>query len=557
MKRIVLIIITLIIVFLVTSCQKDVENEVVTPTIKETSQEVMATHAYFSWTVEWLGKIQSVVELSEYQDMRNPRYFGSDLETENSVFSATATELKEATVYYYRYLVWNLNYVNDKFKTEVKSFKTDADVSKVRTLEVKDVTRTSAIVIGEVIDDCGSSVTERGVCWNTSQVPTIDNFHLISGNGEGEYSVELSGLDIGVTYYVRAYAINEKGLTYGEELCFSTLPGPPIVTTMSVVDITSQSALGRGELNSDCGDKVTECGVFYGTSPNPTITGTKVVASSVESEVFSCFINNLNSETTYYICAFATNNQGTSYGDERVFSTRIPVIGAINALFSVSSSNKVLFSKGNLQHNELNGTWQFADNQYDYVGYANDEYSSNYNGWKDLFEWGTSGHVRDIIGYQQNKGNWRTLTKDEWEYLFNERIGSTLNNTVNARFVKAFVVNTNGVILFPDNYIHPSGVSLPNDINLVEGWGGNNYTISDWEKMEEAGCVFLPSAGGNYGFEFTGMGSSGCYWSSSLYTDENFGYDVGWKLGFNQNSIGLGWIPAAFLFSVRLVCSSY
>ena len=215
--------------------------------------------------------------------------------------------------------------------------------------------------------------------------------------------------------------------------------------------------------------------------------------------------------------------------------------------FSVGNNVKVFFSPGNLQYDIDNTTWKFASNDYVYLGAAyvhptNTSYSSNTNttGVIDLFGWGTGDDVTDeterssfadwgsnqiqtsdgSVSYPAN--TWRTLTYDEWNHLLNSRtctstFGST---TTNARFVKAKVNGKNGLILFPDVYNHPEGVTTPSNINSTSNISWSNvtsYNADDWAAMKENGAVFLPAAGwisyatGNY----SNNNDRGCYWSST------------------------------------------
>ena len=243
--------------------------------------------------------------------------------------------------------------------------------------------------------------------------------------------------------------------------------------------------------------------------------------------------------------------------------------GLLTGKFTINASgDQVQFSQGNLQYQASTKTWRFAENQYDYVGDAsngnvyvestksnNISISETYTGWIDLFGWGTAGHeftsgygtkyqpwetdnttgsdygptdgTSGLTGtyaegdWGSNMGTgWRTLTGDtggEWEYLFNTRSASTIGTTENARFAKAKVNNVQGMILFPDTYTHPDGVTLPTGINDTDdtGWNGNVYTAANWEKMEAAGAVFLPAAGFRNGTSVSSAGSNGLYWSSS------------------------------------------
>ena len=93
----------------------------------------------------------------------------------------------------------------------------------VTTCTVSDITAYSAISGGTVTADGGAEVTERGVCWSTSQEPTIADSYTTDGSGTGAFTSQLTSLEPNTTYYVRAYATNSKGTAYGEERMFTTL----------------------------------------------------------------------------------------------------------------------------------------------------------------------------------------------------------------------------------------------------------------------------------------------------------------------------------------------
>jgi hypothetical protein len=103
----------------------------------------------------------------------------------------------------------------------------------VVTGEVTSITPVSASVAGEVVDDGGTEVIERGFVYNTSPAPNLTHSIAVSGSGVGAFSSALTELQIGQTYYVRAYATNESGTVFGNEVVFQTAssftigqPGP-------------------------------------------------------------------------------------------------------------------------------------------------------------------------------------------------------------------------------------------------------------------------------------------------------------------------------------------
>ena len=227
-----------------------------------------------------------------------------------------------------------------------------------------------------------------------------------------------------------------------------------------------------------------------------------------------------------------------------------PIIpdGALPGLFSVSATQQVYFSQGNLQYQASTDTWRFAEHQYDYVGTQtadvygdyggnvsgsdNRNISSTYNGWIDLFGWGTgsnptllSTNYRDYgifvdwgsnpISNGGNTANqWRTLTTDEWDYLLYSRTDASS---------KRGIGNINGVgglIILPDSWTLPSECSFTSGFatynpNNYPDWTHNSYTLAQWAQMEAAGAVFLPAAGGRNGTNVYRVGRYGFYWSSA------------------------------------------
>ncbi len=192
----------------------------------------------------------------------------------------------------------------------------------VTTSSVTDITQISANCGGNVTSGGGADVTARGVCWSTSQNPTIDDSKTTDGTGTGTFTSSLTGLIPDTTYYVRAYATNSAGTGYGSQKQFHTPPNPvlPTVTTSSVTDITQTSASCGGNVTSDGGADVTARGVCWSTSQNPTIDDSKTT-DGTGTGTFSSNLTGLSPDTTYYVRAYATNSAGTGYGSQVEFHT--------------------------------------------------------------------------------------------------------------------------------------------------------------------------------------------------------------------------------------------
>ena len=190
--------------------------------------------------------------------------------------------------------------------------------------------------------------------------------------------------------------------------------------------------------------------------------------------------------------------------------------GALNGLFSIGENKKVRFSMGNLQFNAKKFEFRFAEHQYDKIGNDNMKLARDYDGWIDLFGYGTSGYLgcqpyetsddtkqypnQDIANTKydwgvynpiSNGGNkeglWRTLTKDEWEYLLKKRPNAE------KLYIKARVNGVYGMLLLPDGFFdHP--VRIPID-GTPSDYDTNSYDLTQWATVEAAGVVFLPCAG--------------------------------------------------------------
>ncbi|MDB4335177.1 hypothetical protein OAA06_02325, partial [bacterium] len=200
----------------------------------------------------------------------------------------------------------------------------ESSLPNLTTTTITDITETSAISGGDVISDGGEVVTKRGVCWSTSNSPTISDTYSTNGNGIGAFNSSITGLTAGTSYYVRAYATNATGTEYGTEKSFTTTQEAtvalPTLTTNEIVDITQTSASCGGNIASDGGAAISERGVCWSTSSSPTIVDNHTSDDS-GTGAFNSSITGLTAGTSYYVRAYATNATGTAYGTEKSFTT--------------------------------------------------------------------------------------------------------------------------------------------------------------------------------------------------------------------------------------------
>lgn len=224
---------------------------------------------------------------------------------------------------------------------------------EVKTATVSQITTTSAVSGGEVTDDCGSDVISRGVCWNTTGDPEINDSRTTDGTGTGTFTSNITGLTANTPYYVRAYATNEEGTGYGEEITFTsgevTLA---TITTVAVNQITTTTAVSGGTITSNGGGALTEMGVCWTTEKDtpPTADGDHTTDTGTDS-----FVSNLESlvqGTTYYLRAYAKNSAGTAYGEILMFTTDVLDIDG-NSYNALSIGDQIWLTE-NLKTTKLN-----------------------------------------------------------------------------------------------------------------------------------------------------------------------------------------------------------
>lgn len=191
----------------------------------------------------------------------------------------------------------------------------------VTTTTPTNVTTSSATVGGTVLEDAGYTITERGICWSNTGTPSISGSHRAAGSNTGSFTMNLTSADIpSGEYQYCAYAINEKGVYYGLTQTVQ-LPSLPEVVTGKTSDInaTNSTITLHGEVTSNGGYPATTRGICWSTNSTPTISD-NVVPDGTGTGAYSVTITSgLNSSTTYYYRAYATNPEGTAYGEVKSF----------------------------------------------------------------------------------------------------------------------------------------------------------------------------------------------------------------------------------------------
>jgi hypothetical protein len=243
--------------------------------------------------------------------------------------------LSPNTPYYIR--AYATNVVGTAYGDQV-TFRTSPILPTVTTSAISGITQTSASGGGNVVDDGGTIVTSRGVCWGKSENPTLSGNKTIDGAGTGRFTSKIDGLEGNSNYYVRAFATSSVGIAYGNQVSFLTGPGVPVVSTSVISDVTQTTASGGGNVYNNGGLSVTARGICWGIGPNPNINGNKTT-DGTGLGLFTSNLTGLSGNTTYNIRAYATNNAGTSYGDQMNFKTS-PVLPTVttSSIFNITQT---------------------------------------------------------------------------------------------------------------------------------------------------------------------------------------------------------------------------
>lgn len=239
-------------------------------------------------------------------------------------FTSNLTNLNPGTTYYVR------SYATNSLGTvysNSQSFTTLPPTlpSGLTTQPITNITQTSSNSGGDVTDDGGAVILAKGVCWsNTTSTPTINNSLTNNGSNTGTFNSTLTGLLPNTTYYVRSYARNSVGTSYGNVLSFSTnaLTIPTGVSSVNVTSITQTSATSGGNISTDGGATIVSKGLCWSDSNSiPTLSNSynNNIGTGVGS--FSSTLTGLIPNTNYYIRAYATNSVGTAYGSVINFTT--------------------------------------------------------------------------------------------------------------------------------------------------------------------------------------------------------------------------------------------
>ena len=358
----------------------------------------------------------------------------------------------------------------------------------VLTKAATDISFQNATLNGEVADEGFSATSDRGFVYSDKNSnPTGNDSRVQSGFGKGIYSIVLDKLTLNTKYYYKAYATNTKGISFGEIQNFTTNDSKvPTVTTNLPINITRFSVDLGGSVTETGGLPVTQRGICYGLTPSPSISDSKAI-SGEGMGAYKINLNNLKSNSKYYVRAYAINSKGTGYGNEQSFST----LDNATIVVEVKSKTGRIWMDRNL------GATRVATSTKDVESYG------------DLYQWGrksdghqsrTSGIIYTLSNIDQPATtNFIIPTDDspqDWRRPRNDNLWQGVNGINNPC---------------------PSGYRIPTE---TEWWEERN----SWSTPNSAGAFDSPlklTFGGSRYTIFWGVDASGHYWSSTVSKLEN------------------------------------
>jgi uncharacterized protein (TIGR02145 family) len=391
----------------------------------------------------------------------------------------------------------------------VRCLKSAAVQATVNTTSISNVYAYTAECGSIVTNDGGIAVTARGVCWSTFPNPAIAGSHTNDGTGIGPFTSEITGLVPSTHYYVRAYATNSAGTAYGEEHDFSTYTTIPTVNTLPIRWITGSSAISGGDIINSGTANVTSRGVCWSTTPYPTIADDHT-SDGFGTGTFESYPTGLDFSTTYFLRAYATNSEGTAYGDAMSFTTLDDII--CNGFMLSHSEGSVAPVTKTVTYN--------------------------------VIATGLSGQTKCWI--TQNLGADRqalSATDDTeesagWYWQFNRKQGYKHNGiirTPNTTWNFSISENSDWISANdPCNLMLGSGWRIPSrtewyNASISGNWNNCNETFASMLKLHNAGIL------GNDDGVLYYRGANGNYWSSTQY-NSNFS----WILGFYSDGSWIG-----------------
>ena len=412
-------------------------------------------------------------------------------------FVSILNGLTANTTYYVR--AYATNSEGTSYGSEISFLSDQARGATLTTSAVSSVSVTTAVSGGNISDEGDAVVTERGVCWSTSQNPVITGNKTSDGAGQGSFTSNLSGLSENTTYYVRAYAVTSVGTSYGNEVFFKTSSvRQATLTTADVLSVTSNTAVSGGNISSDGGGLITARGICWSTNQNPTLADSFSENGTGPGD-FTSSLAGLAPGTTYYVRAYATNSAGTAYGPQKDFTTDQEVSAIVfNPSLTYGSVTDI---EGNTYKTIRIGPRIWMAENLKTTRYNDNEaipLVTENSTWSNLTSHGYSWYNNSSAAY-----------KDAYGALYNWYAVSS------GKLCPA------GWHVFTQNELNDLKTLLGNGTDIgakLKETGNTHWALPNPLTTNESGWTGLPGGRRNEDGEFTSIGFVGYWWSATEFS---------------------------------------
>ena len=212
----------------------------------------------------------------------------------------------------------------------------------VSSVTISDIGVGKATFSARLLDNGNGTVSDCGFCYSTSANPTIADAKISYGKATGDFGKTVTGLTENTEYHVRAYAINELGTAYSEDVTFKTKEvTAPVLSAVTMGTVSNTSADVEATVTSLGNGTLVDAGFVYSLNPYPTLDD-KLLSCGKNTSLKSK-IQGLQPETKYYIRAYATNEKGTAYGAEKSFTTTKTIVNPYTTITVETSYGSVQF----------------------------------------------------------------------------------------------------------------------------------------------------------------------------------------------------------------------
>jgi len=371
---------------------------------------------------------------------------------------------------------------------DVPGFTVNGKGAEVKTVSLSDITTNSVKIVGEVLKENGSKVTERGFCWKDIEPFDLEDAlgKQKSGEGVSEYTETITGLIDTTEYFIRAYAVNAVDTTYGEILSFKTRAGgdrlPVVVTTKPTI---SNGSIIVGGVVTDEGStqRVKDSGVCWSENPDPTLLTADTFSISSGKQSFSAPLGNLSGGTIYYVRAYARDIENrVSYGkeekiltpeiftDNAKFEGNLFIPGSAAFLMNMTKSNGYLLG-GKSAATSINELWTFSPS-------SSDKWTSLQRYPLDRAWIAATSTQHGIFAYGGTDENGNP-TNDFYQYNYNADMWSQM---VVSGTEKPGPIS-HAAACFQNNYVYYiGGITTDSKIVSNEIWGIFATGNGSWEK---------------------------------------------------------------------------